>query len=608
MLGSALLVLDADGRKRLCARLVPETAKALIPALDPPRKDTHAAKPALVAAGKGKLAQEWERLWQEWNEVVGETGDEHGRYVEQDAEWEAPYVSPWSIATDLDAIAKRMRSLVPRVLAENIAPELSLVEAIREMDGALYEGLPDWMDSTSGDPCCLGPEATSCLIEWEWAVAHRDGQDAPAFLDRIRDLETRLTKVALDRKTITSFVLGLPEAQLRGLLASMERQRSSARWADAFTQAHGCWAEILRNLAKRWNPAIFVNTSRANISQDWTLALPLVEDAVKRKAFAEAAQLIDEALGSKLRLDKDKHWDPRRELLVQRDRFFGSEDQHAKTAHLLRRWQETARAQGQPDLDAALGLQIVAFDKLEDGKRMLEAFRAFHQELQVIRDRLFAEWRALVVQRTFHLWGENVRVPCGDWLPALVDAARAGVEGAPRFHSAVRATLEEARRSGSADPRPARGQWWAPVLRESQSLLALAVLTRDLDATMPTMKESAPRLWRLLPKPDPGERDGFAATRRSWCKSFGGRELVPEIVVFWRENAARFVPDPGSSTSDYSQCADWLAAVHEINPEAATELLTRWATAHRLKRNLWRDLAERGFAMPSAARTPSRAR
>jgi hypothetical protein len=156
VLGSALLILDDNGRKRLCARLAPETEMALSAALDSPRRHAQASKTAVVVAGKGKLRQEWDRLWQEWAEVVGETGDEHGRYVEQYAEWEPPYVVTSSIATDLDAIAKRMRSLIPRVLAKKVAPDFSFAQAIRDMDDALYAGLPDWMDATSGDPCYRG--------------------------------------------------------------------------------------------------------------------------------------------------------------------------------------------------------------------------------------------------------------------------------------------------------------------------------------------------------------------------------------------------------------------------------------------------------------------
>ena len=71
--------------------------------------------------------------------------------------------------------------------------------------------------------------------------------------------------------------------------------------------------------------------------------------------------------------------------------------------------------------------------------------------------------------------------------------------------------------------------------------------------------------------------------------------LIPELVEFWRENAARFVPDPGGFTGDYAESADRLAAVHEVDPVVAAALLSRWAAVHRLKRNLWRDLARRGL-------------
>jgi hypothetical protein len=66
-----------------------------------------------------------------------------------------------------------------------------------------------------------------------------------------------------------------------------------------------------------------------------------------------------------------------------------------------------------------------------------------------------------------------------------------------------------------------------------------------------------------------------------------------------------FVPDPGDTTGDYAQCADWLAAAHDLNPTAAKELLVRWASTHHLKRNLWRDLAQRGVPMPAGVRAPA---
>ena len=601
VVASAVLVLDGASQKRLLARLGPETAAALVPALAPPRKDARSPKPAMVAAGKGKLRQEWDRLWQDWASVVDESGAEHGDYVHQDADWEAPYLDPYSIANDLDAIASRMRVLMPRVIAEGIAPDFSLAQAVREMDEALYAGLPDWIADGGGEPCCLGREATACLLEWEWTVAQREGRDAAAFFDDIRDLETSLKKVELDDQAITTFVLGLSDEQLRGLLASMERQRSSSRWAEAFTRAHGCWPGILRDLSKRWNPARFAEISRANIAQDWTLALPLVASAVKRKAFAEAATLIDEALRARLRLDETARWNPCEELLVQHEARYG-DDQSTKLATLLCRWRETAQGQGQQDLAAALTLQITALDSAEDGETMLEAFRVFPHQFHAIREALFANWRALITKVTFDIWRDSDRVACGGWVSALVDAARAGPSGAALFHDAVRASLEEARAVRVATLQPAWSQRWNPHPGGTKSLFALATLTRDLDATAPTLKGLAPRLWKLIAAEDHDVRKRLTATRRRWCKSLGGEALVTEIVTFWRDNAARFVPDPGNITGDYSQSIDWLAAVRELNPKAANELCAHWAAAYHRKRNLWRDLAQMGFPIPPGVR------
>jgi hypothetical protein len=600
VLACALLVLDDDARERLLACLAPETGAALGPVLSRPRARAGASKAPAAAAGKGKLRQDWDRLWAEWDEVVEESGQEHGKYIRQDADWEQPYLDTTSVERDLEAIASRIRALIPRV----VAPEFSFAHTLDEMDEALFAGLPDWIEP--GERCHLGAEATACLLAWEWAVAEREGRDASAFLDGIRDLEARLKKIALDHDVIQIFVLALSDEQLRSVLANMVRQRSSARWGDAFSRARGCWAEIVRKLSRRWNPVLHAETSRANIAQDWTLALPLIEDAVKRKSLTEAATLIDEALRSRLRLDKPAGWEPREELLVEREHSYYGDDESAKLAALLRRWQQIANAQGQADLAAALALQIVALRKAEHGDVMLEAFAAIPQQFQTMRDGLFAQWRALIARRTLQIWHDDRKVTCGDWVASLVDSARAGAKGAKAFRAAVRAALDEARANLADKPKPARGWHCTAHHRGPSSLFALAVLTRDLDATAPTFKKAAPRLWRLLDAESSEERNALAATRRTWCARLGGPSLIPEVMGFWRQHATSFVPDPGATTGDYSMIADWLAAVEELNPNAAREMISGWVTAHHRKRNLWRDLAQRGVRVPAELRLPAR--
>lgn len=224
---------------------------------------------------------------------------------------------------------------------------------------------------------------------------------------------------------------------------------------------------------------------------------------------------------------------------------------------------------------------------------MLTALGAVPPRFKAVREALFAEWRAWLVARTLSQWRDAPAVACGAWVASLVDAAAAGGEGTTRFHAAVRDALAEASTMKVPSRDPRRTSY--VIDRSRYPLFALAVLTLDLDAARPTLAKSAPRLCKLLKDPLDGGQATLDQSRRRWIARLDGASLLPELVEFWRESAARFGPDPGGFTSDYAESADRLAAVHELDPGVAAAILARWATVHRLKRNLWRDLAKRGL-------------
>src|SRR5262249_31066891 len=147
-------------------------------------------------------------------------------------------------------------------------------------------------------------------------------------------------------------------------------------------------------------------------------------------------------------------------------------------------------------------------------------------------------------------------------------------------------------------PRPTGSYGWSFVDRATSPLHALAILTLDLDATKPVLKQTDPKLYALLSAEAMRDRNGLEKTRRTWCARLGGPSLLPEILAFWRDTAVRCVPDPGDYTASYEQSADWLLAAREVNPTAAAALLARWGEEHRRKRNLWREVARRGFPLP----------
>lgn len=597
VLACSLLVMDDATRGRLVERLGPETGATLQAVLQPARGGTKGAKPSGPVTSRGKLQQEWERLWSEWAAVVDETGRVEGKYIQQEERWEPAYLDTIAIAEDLDAIAARMRSMIAPIIQQEVDPDFSFSEAIEALDGDLGKGLHEWLEPP--DDSSLGREVTLCLLEWEWTVAQRNSLGAPAFVDSIRDLERRFKQLRLDDEALEEFILGLSDEHLRAILESMTRQRTSKRWEEAFSGPYGAWPEIMRDLSQRWAPALFEELCRANVAKAWTLALPLIEGALKRKAVSEALSLVDEAIRSLLRPwgDKDR-WDPREQLLVHRTSYDTDFHRESLTS-LFRLWQRAARADGQADLEAALALQLKALHEAERGESMLEAFRAVPPQFQQVRDALFSNWRTFLMERTFQEWGGEEQPPGSGWLPALVDAALQGPQRASEFHAAVRAVLQEASTAlASKQVVTTRQQGWASMIDKDPLLHSLAILTLDLDATAPTLKKTAPGLFKLLTSEFGKERGHIQTTRRKWCTQMGGATLLPEVLAFWRDQGIKFVPDPGSSPgSNYTESADWLAAIHELNPSAAEALLAQWERTHALKRNLWKALAQRGLSV-----------
>jgi len=575
VLACALLTLDERGRDRLVARLGNETGETLRKLLGSHGQSGTAARPS---PGAAKIRQEWESAWSEWESCVLESGDEHGRYVVREESWEEPYVDASSVAADLEPIAARMRAVLERVMDEELAPGFSFATAIADLDGEIGSGLPDWMDPSSGDGCPLGPEVTGCVLEWEWRARRRDGRSAFELAEAIRKLEASARIVSLDDDTVARFILGLPDADKKTILKGIAAHRGASHWAAVLGAAHSGWFKIHQELARRLDPALFAETSRQNIAQDWSLALPLVADLIPRKAFDQAPPLIAEAVRSLLRLKTGEAWDPRTTLLVFHPALRHWDEQHAAALRLLESWHKVAIGLDQQELASALELQLAVGRRWTDGDAVLAAFRQIPSpRLSEMRDRLFADWRSMVVQTTLGSRADGRETPGAAWVAALVDAARAGAQGAPSFRRAVRQWLQDIGKT------PA-------TLR--QTLDALGALTLDLDVGA-KLRKSAPTLHRLLSRRSEGNRS-LSASRRHWIEALGVADLSPEVAEFWKRHVSHLVPDPATpSGSNYDDCAEWLAAVFELDAARYEQIVRGWAAVHARRKNLWLAIRKR---------------
>lgn len=247
---AAMLALDDAGRKRMLERLPAETAEAILPILEGLQRGE--GIPAAPRAGRAKVRETWQGLWDEWSECIEESGAEEGRYVHQNHHWEAPYLDESGVADDLEAIAKRMRESIGRVWADRIDTTRSFIEEVREAADGIGSGLPDWFN---GQCVYFGPQVTGCLLDWEWRVAQREGLDAFGLLERILNLENSLHDAGLNGEAIVAFVAAMPAEDQRVAFDGLKNHRTLVPWSEVLTNAHSRWFRLHQRLARKWGRA-----------------------------------------------------------------------------------------------------------------------------------------------------------------------------------------------------------------------------------------------------------------------------------------------------------------------------------------------------------------
>lgn len=584
---------DRKGQARLLARLDPATAAVLAEALKPPR--SVGAAPALKPS-RGKLRQEWDALWVEWNDCVAEAGLEDGRYVRQDHHWEAPYHCPEELSSDLDAIAKRLRPLLVRVRKAGIASELSFLHQIRALDDELGSGLPEYMDPGSLE-LLLGPETTSCMLEWEGGGTGKPHCELFELVDAICRLETRLAHVFFDARSVARYLADWPEEALETLLHRIAHARNEPHWVHALQHAHSGWFRLVLGLAWRWNRDLHADLSVAHASEDFTLLAPLVSEAMRRRDHGAAKSLLAVAFRAILSRTADSDWDPSSQLLVLQARGHWDASEKRMVERLLRARRKIAKTQGEDELASALDLQLVAWQAPEDGERMVAAFREMSAP-KLVRQRLLGEWNTLVAQRSLRGFGRSRDDALEQWVPALVHAAIEGPAEAPTLRRGVRQALAHAgkllkQRGGTWAMRDLH-QW-----EHRPELFTAARLTLDLDARGRFAKE-APSLCDLLRRIVCGRPSQLDAIRKRWFAQLGGAGLLDDIAMFWRKHVGDLVPDP--QIADYGACVKWLVAARELDGDRGARILAEWARAHRLKYTLWRAVRLAGIPVPPGVR------
>ena len=575
LLPSVLLSLDRAGRDRLARQLDEDTGETLLGIL---RSVARRGGAVRAKPGNKKLIQEWHRAWEEWNSIVDESSRSEGKYVYHEHHWEAPFLNTSALLRDLEAVAVRLRELLPAIVQGDFDPELNFIEVLRGTAEAVGAGLPEWYLNTEEEHE-FGPEATKCLLEWEWSVAEKDVARRPserAFVlaDKVCELESSTAALGLDPEVVAEFFLGLDARQAKNLLGGIEAGRREGHWKTVIESIRSTWFPIYQELCRRWRPEQHLESCRQNVAEDWRLAVPVVTELVQHKEMEEALSIIEEAMSSMLRFTTTKAWDPTATLLVGVHMVGRCRDEHDTRIRLLQLWSKVARANGLTETAWALDLQGTLCRHWENLDRSLVAFaRSPSARSRETHDRLFVEWRSLVAERSTR----DREAP--SWVDLLVDAAHKGM-----------------RKQSFA--RKLRG-WLRAVGQTKQSFekarRALEELTLDLDRGSFVRKASR-GLHAMLSRYRNGP-DALAKSRRKRLRQLDAGSCLPDVLAVWKRRAADLVPDPARSGSHYTGCAEWLEVVFQLDRLAYQKILHSWSVVHKRRRNLWQALTEKGLPL-----------
>ena len=115
--------------------------------------DSKGGSKAKLLASLKRTMESWESLWQSYDDIISQVGDEDGRYAVEDHHWEPPYFDGSSLAYDLEPIAEKMLTIMDEVYDEVNDPDL-FHNALEEIDVQI-RSYPEWMGVEHGEPCVL---------------------------------------------------------------------------------------------------------------------------------------------------------------------------------------------------------------------------------------------------------------------------------------------------------------------------------------------------------------------------------------------------------------------------------------------------------------------
>lgn len=577
LLDAMLKRIGADSQAQMLKQLPSDTRQTVQNVLAPaPTADSaETAKPTPISLAK--LAQTWAKCWQEWDRIVIEAAAEDGTYMIQEEHWEPPYFDGTAFVDDLEKVAEKMRPLLETAFQNQFAPELSFAEALLDAEQEIAAAMPEWNEIHEG--FYLEKHLSDCLLHGQWLQIQDENRDAFSFAESIRQWEDKCSYVAVDEDHFLDyFTQRLSEADQKRILNGLSTDKQTPLWNECLNNTYSHWHRLYLYYIETYAPERHLDTLRSTITQRWQNSLPVIEDCLAKKNYQESLVVIEQTLATLLAFRRaDQAWTPETSLL-----FPVSANQNLKSCKtLLRYYQQTAQGLGQSQRADALALQLHTFNHCFNWQSMFKAFAATAVDKKTQQD-LFHSWQTYLVQRAKPYTGGFGfgKTDNSWWLYWLLESIFDGQKGPAWFQSKLTQWLKDLSISKK-------------VVDEDFAYFRL--LTHDVIGLDNNLKTQYPKFYDVvvrgkeLSTPDD-------ASRQTYLQQYAGAELQDSIMRYWQTHLHTWIPKPeNSNMSNYTEHAQWMAALRELTPDHYKTVLAQWRVDHQRRRNLWQAMAKMGL-------------
>jgi len=517
-------------------------------------------------ASDSRLIENWNDLWSKWDDIIGDVGNEEGKYVIQEHHWEDPYFDGSAVAKDLEEIGAEMFKQIDEVYELVDEPGL-FNQALDDIEQAI-DSYPEWMGADCGDGCVLEQQTTLCVLTWLWLSSEKEAKPGGAFLKKVEDIESQYDAVGLDSDATVEFVTGLPDPVCLEIHEDLQNGRFEKEQENAYSK----WNAITHEFERRYDRERYLERCGRNLEKNWHEGEPLIKKAVQEKDWERAESWLVKTLSAYRYWRTAPDWYPEQKLLIAGEHTWRDASETSGAARLLEQWSKVSEKLGNRERGIAARFQAVVVRIPDHMKKIIAAFNELKSENALDSlSGLFKQWQDEIAERSLPIYDNKRRFP-DTWIHWAI-AAYLEDNGRELFGNKIDTWLQSIMKNDGAFKQ----QW---------ELLAL--LTGDL-ADAFGLRKSFPGLFKSVIERF-GRKSVLDTERAEVLLSLCGPGLEKTVMEIWRRHFVHIMPDPATSSNDYLKPVAWVKALLELNPDDYFRVIKKWRNIHHRRRNLWKAI------------------